>query len=382
MNRTLALLILLASPGAWGADMDVPAAGEYSLSGSVSGDGMEGVTITLEGDASSTATTDAEGEYSFHDLAYGNYRVTPSKSGYTFDPVSRLVMISGSDVADVRFAATEEPKGDVVVPPMVYVEAGTTPGECVTVSRAFYIGKYEATNAQVGSVFQWAYDNGKVHEDDGELYNSVDDSQCLLDLDDDDCQIGFLDGTFSVDGGKDNYPCVEISWYGAAAYCNYLSESQGLAPAYDMTDASEGSHAHSDWTLIEGADGYRLPTGAQWEYAARGGRDGNDTTYSGGNTFGDVAWHMGNSGGHAHPVGQKDANELDAHDMSGNVWEWCHDRCPGSRGPSRIVRGGSWFSDGAYSFPINCRVSSQYGNTPAYGSIHFYGFRLAAPAGQ
>ena len=128
---------------------------------------------------------------------------------------------------------------------------------------------------------------------------------------------------------------------------------------------------------------FRLPTEAEWEFAARGGNKSQHFKYSGSNSIDRVAWYDRNSDGETHPVGKKDANELGLYDMSGNVWEWCEDwygdysSSPQTnpKGPNdgsyRVNRGGSWnFSAG------DCRVSGRGSNTPGdrYGSL---GFRLA-----
>ena len=128
---------------------------------------------------------------------------------------------------------------------------------------------------------------------------------------------------------------------------------------------------------------FRLPTEAEWEYAARGGNKSKGDKYAGSNTLGDVAWYEGNGSGRTHPVKQKQANELGLYDMSGNVWEWCQDwfgtysssaqtnpTGPAS-GSNRVRRGGSWYYNARY-----CRVSFRYNNTPAYYNSGL-GLRLA-----
>lgn len=115
---------------------------------------------------------------------------------------------------------------------------------------------------------------------------------------------------------------------------------------------------------------FRLPTEAEWEFAAKGGRQSRGFEYSGSNTIGDVAWHYGNSGSKTHPVATKSPNELGIYDMSGNVWEWCQDwkgdYSSGSQinptGPTsgfyRVFRGGSWYESG--------RSADRGINTPGY----------------
>ena len=128
---------------------------------------------------------------------------------------------------------------------------------------------------------------------------------------------------------------------------------------------------------------FRLPTEAEWEFAARGGNRNRGYQYSGSNVLSDVAWYYDNSGSKTHNVGTKAPNELGIYDMSGNVWEWCQD-WKGSyigsaqtnpKGPSsgsyRVDRGGSWFN-----FAWSCRVACRYCHTPDYRYFDL-GFRLA-----
>ncbi len=132
---------------------------------------------------------------------------------------------------------------------------------------------------------------------------------------------------------------------------------------------------------------YRLPTEAEWEYAARGGNQSKSFSYSGSNDINEVAWYNQNSNGKIHPVKEKKPNELGLYDMSGNVWEWCNDCYADYRlneaysknpqgpdgGKRKVIRGGSWGSDAE-----RCLVASRGNWLPDYGNDH-EGFRLLSP---
>lgn len=193
--------------------------------------------------------------------------------------------------------------------------------------------------------------------------------------------------------GRGNYPLMDAGWYDAIEYCNWRSQKEGFKPCYlidslhtDTNNLSELDELkwtiQCDWT----ADGYRLPTEAEWEYAARGGKKRKRYLYSGAKTPDEVAcWFKNKRDSIIYPVGHTKANALGIYDMSGNVWEWCWDwyhprsyalapkRYPTgvSKGEFRCLRGGSWVVDEAKYL----RVSNR-GYYHPIQSYNYFGFRV------
>ena len=159
-------------------------------------------------------------------------------------------------------------------------------------------------------------------------------------------------------------PVNFVDWYSAVQYCNKRSRKQGLTPCY----TGNGDQIKCDFE----ADGYRLPTEAEWEYACRGGVQTHNYMYSGSNDAGEVAWHGLNTTIYFEPVGTKKSNELGIYDMSGNMWEWCWDwydinyyKNSPEKNPSgpitgirRVIRGGSW-RDSLDNLPCSARFYSE-----------------------
>ncbi|MDR1277489.1 MAG: formylglycine-generating enzyme family protein [Treponema sp.] len=240
---------------------------------------------------------------------------------------------------------------------MVLVEGGTfqmgsakgrndeRPVHTVTV-KSFYMGKYEVTQKEWQEIMETTAARQR---------DMADKSRPLK--------------------GEGNCPIYYVNWYEAVEYCNRLSLKEGLTPAYQ----GSGDTVICDFD----ASGYRLPTEAEWEYAARGGNNSVSYEYSGGNSADSVAWYSGNSGSSTHPAGTKEPNSLGLYDMSGNVWEWCWDwygnytgeaqtnPAGTSPGTTRVLRGGSWSNDAVY-----VRSAFRFSYTPSSRGSGI-GFRLA-----
>lgn len=182
-------------------------------------------------------------------------------------------------------------------------------------------------------------------------------------------------------GEGDNYPIYYVSWFDAVEYCNKLSEKDKREPVYII----KSDDAICDFNK----SGYRLPTEAEWEYAAKGGKHKDNYAYSSGNEPGEVSWYEDNNEGLIHEVGTKKPNSLGIYDMSGNLWEWCWDWEGGiyadkaqtnPKGPAsgmfRITRGGSFHSEAK-----RLRSTERCGGTPYVHNI-FNGFRIACNANE
>jgi formylglycine-generating enzyme len=264
------------------------------------------------------------------------------------------------------------------------------PARQVELTRDFRLGPHEVSNAEFLAGLRWAYARNLISADSSAVYDQMHEShKKLLDLGSQYCEIQFLAGEFSLRASLSDFaskaypegydpmahPVKEVTWYGAVSYCDWLSLAAGLPPAYD----------HSNWQCDGGdvfsSKGYRLPTEAEWERAARWP---DDRPYPWGES--DPMPDRVNANlavGWSAPVGSYAANPLGLYDLAGNVWEWCNDwrychrdsagqvdPAGPKAGTSRVRKGGSW-----RHYPRELHNAANQGGY-AYNSYAYVGFRI------
>ncbi len=383
----------------------------------VAGCGEDGGVVSTEGEKGGTIIIDPEpntinapweisgpnginasntGDSTMADMELGEYSITGGAvSGYLSPPSENKTLNSKEVITFSAFYAEEIsfvliPAGTFLMgsPSEEYSRFSNETQHTVNLTNDFIMSEAEVTNQQYAYMAQWALDQNPplVTATISSLQDAIDGSvEELLDLDSPYCEISFSAGTFTVDSGKENHPVKEVFSFGAIAYCDWLSLKEGLSKAYD----------HSTWECNGhdpyNAEGYRLPTEAEWEYACRAD---TQTPFNTGNCLdaGSEANYAGNapyyqcpSGsyeGSTVPVGSYPANAFGLYDMHGNVWEFCNDFYHGrdysgdetdpvgeSAGIYRVLRGGCMFDDARY-----CRSAYRggyWGMPLPYRSIGF-----------
>lgn len=333
------IYILIIVSSCTSDDPTPPSASVHSVRGRVlyaTGAAVNGVVVTC---GTYTDTTDTNGAYEFKDIEGKSYTVTPVKSGYTFTPSVRTVDISNADANNIDFTAASTVVIEMIdVPPGTFTMGGikewggggseSRPQHQVTLTRGFYVGKYEITQDQWIAVM----------------------------------------GPDSLIPGDPLYPVFNMNWMKILKFCNKLSDMHGYARVYIIN----GSDVQWNWD----ANGYRLPVEAEWEYMARAGT--TDNTYIGNfdiyNESGldIIAWWRTRNpiqGGvrGPRPVGTKQPNPWGIYDVIGNVHEFCFDDMRiyngnpttnpvGQIGSSMVRRGGAW-AGGVFEANCTSRLS-------------------------
>ncbi len=261
------------------------------------------------------------------------------------DYVSQIVT---NVTLSLRVADRAPSEGMALIPAGMNAGADPDKGAYVLTTEAYSIDVYEVTKAKWGQVYGWAVENGYGFDHAGS-------------------------------GKASNHPVQQVNWFDCVKWCNARSQKEGRAPAY-YSDASL-THVYKTGQVLDpyidtAANGYRLPTGVQWEKAARGGQSGNrfpwgntinhsNANYYAGNAqiydtsgYTVMTFHPSYSTGsfpYTSPVGSFAPNGYGLYDMTGNVWEWVFEWYPGYVGSRRMLLGGSW-------------DASAYGNRVSYGA--------------
>lgn len=326
---------------------------------------------------------------------------------YNTSPISLVTIIPKGKKASFLMGTTDE---ELTTQPTMdipdYYTDDEQPAHNVTLTIPFEISKYEITNEQFCLVMNWAIEKGYAKIMDGDLKSP--DGKVYLGITHFDTDVPYLGIQFGIETDGDSIvpkntcelqPVHAVTWFGAIAFCNFLSEIQGLSPVYNLET--------SDWDTTK--NGFRLPTEAEWEYAARKDKR---YTYAWGNEIDIRYLNYGPSQSKEpdksvfKPVGfyngevkenietKDNASPFGIYDMTGNVWEWCWDwygrdyyknsclkdpkgpekgdnRLPYDENPTKVWRGCGWAGNDAFS-----RIAKRWSATPNT-AINETGFRIA-----